>query len=67
MRDDSCLGKGETLAEVEFLDLIRYGDADGLRAFAEDTAKAVAVQNNWPFLRRCVKEVIGTANVILME
>ncbi len=67
-REESCLGgPGESKLELEFLDLIRYGDHEGLDCLREDPTKTVAVARNAVFVRKCVKETVGTGNTELIK
>ena len=68
LREESCLGQWkESKLENEFLDYIRYGDKQGIEQTAEDPAKAVTLSQNWLFVKKCAKEVVGTGNKELIR
>ncbi len=74
LREESCLvgaagagGAGESRPENDFLEALRSGDHLGVREALRDPARSVAVQQNWNFVRKCVKEAVGTADTELIK
>ncbi len=57
----------ESKPEHDFLELLRAGDHSGVRSALDDPAKSVAVQQNWNFVRKCVKEAVGTGDEELIR
>lgn len=53
--------------ETEFLEAIRYGDVEEVRAVAEDPVKSLTISQNWSFVKKCAKEVVGTRNFNLLK
>ena len=57
----------ESKLEQEFLDLVRDGDFRGVLATVEDPGKTVTLSQNWNFVRRLAREVVGIGTIELMR
>ncbi|XP_059082516.1 short transient receptor potential channel 5-like isoform X3 [Tigriopus californicus] len=67
-RDDSVLGSyNESKVESEFLDFIRNDDPESILKVIDDPGKTVTLSQNWNFIKRCTKEVVGTGNKELIR
>lgn len=60
-------GSVESREEKEFIDFIRYGDVAKIRGVAEDVLLSLSVSQNASYVRKCVKEAIGTRNLELIR
>ncbi len=70
LREESCLAGAsgdQSRPEHDFLEALRSGDCEGVREALRDPARSVAVQQNWNYVRKCVKEAVGTADAELIK
>ena len=68
LREESCVvGWTASKSESDFLDFIRYGDANAIRAVLDDPGVTVTVRQNWHHVKKCAKEAVGTANMEIIR
>lgn len=64
-RTDSVICQGhEGNLENEFVDYIRFGDAQAIRHLIKDAATTVTLSQNWELVRICAKEVMSSSDNI---